>query len=120
MAVDLPFRLLSPAIAIMREEPLPYADRARRLLRCAKVHPGRVRARRRPTRLHAHKIAETNRGAELAPALALILRQAATNNARRPPRISASAPGAVAAPNLPFANVCEARHRRSASPAYPD
>jgi hypothetical protein len=46
---------------------------------------------RRPTQLHAHKIAETNRGDELARAPPLILRQVATNNARRPPRISASA-----------------------------
>src|SRR4249919_1346294 len=114
MAVDLPVPPLSPAIAIAREEPLPHADRARRLLRCAKVHPGRVRAQRRPTRLHAHKIAETNRGDALAQAPPLILRQVATNNARRPPRIAASVPAAVAAPNLLSANVCEARHRRSA------
>jgi hypothetical protein len=63
--------------------------------------------------LHARKIAGTNRGDELAPALPLIFRQAATNNARRPPRISTSASAAVEAPNLPFANVCEAQHQRS-------
>src|SRR5204862_3262487 len=119
MAVDLPFPLLPPAIATAREELLPHADRARRLLRCAKDHPGCVRAQRRPTRLHAYKIAETNRVAELAPALPLILRQVATNNVRRLARISASAPVAVVAPNLPFANVCEARHRRIASPTHP-
>src|SRR5438093_6258307 len=119
MAVDLTFRLLSPAIATTREALLPYADRARRLLQCAKVHPGCVRARWRPAQSRAHKIAETNHGAEVAPALPLILPQAATNNAHRQPRISASAAAAVAAPSLPFANVCEARHRRSASPAHP-
>src|SRR6478735_6975174 len=113
MAVDLPIPPLSPAIAKVREELLPHADRACRLLRCAKVHPGRVGAPRRPTQSRAHKIAETNRGDELAPVPPLILRQAATNNARRPQRIAASVSAAVAAPNLPSANVCEARHRRS-------
>src|SRR5204863_966913 len=120
MAGDLPFRLLFLAIAIAREEPLPYADRARRLLRPAKVHPGRVRARRRPIQLHAHMIAEANRADELAPTLLPTSRQAATNNGRRPLRISASASAAVAAPNLPSANVCEAPRRRSVSPAHPD
>ena len=114
MAVYLRVLLLFPAIATARAELLPYADRARRLLRYAKVHPGCVRAQRRLARWHAYKIAETNRDGEYAPALPIILRQVATNNARRPPRISASAAAAVAAPNLPFANVCEARHRRSA------
>src|SRR6266446_4633028 len=108
MAVYLRVLLLFPAIATASAELLPSADRARRLLRCAKVHPGCVRAQRRPTRWHAHKIAETNRGGEHAPVLPLILRQVATNNARRPLRISASAAAVVATPSLPFANVCEA------------
>src|SRR5206468_10274411 len=120
MVVYLRVLLLFPAIATARAELLPYSDRARRLLRCAKVHPGCVRAQRRPTRWRARKIAETNRGGEHAPALPLILRQVATNNARRPLRISASAAAAVVAPNLPFANVYEARHRRPASPTHPD
>src|SRR5260370_5720371 len=111
---------MPPAIAIARAELLQYVDRGPRLLRCAKVHPACVRAERQPTRWHVHKIAETNRGGEHAPALPLILRQAATNNARRPLRISASAAAAGAAPNLPFAHVCEARHQRSASPAHQD
>src|SRR5919205_4678220 len=120
MAADLPFPLLPPAIAIAREELLLHADRARRLLRCAKVHPRSVHARQQPTQLHADKIGETNRGGEVAPVLLPTSQQAATGNGRRPPHISASAAAAVAAPNLPFANVCEARHRRSASPAHPD
>src|SRR5258707_6255325 len=105
MVVDLPFPLLPRAIATAREELLPSVDRGPRLLRCAKVHPACVRAERQPTRWHVHKIAETNRGGERAPALPLILRQAATNNSRRPLRISASAAAAGAAPSLPFANV---------------
>src|SRR5262245_12172425 len=120
MVVDLPFPLQLPAIATVREELLPHADRALRLLQCAKVHPGCVRAEWRPTRLHVHKIAGTNRGDEPAPAPPLILRQVATNKGRRPSRISAFAPAAVAPPNSPFANVCEARYRKSASPAQPD
>src|SRR5262249_6669605 len=99
---------------------LPHADRARRPLRCAKVRLPSVRARQKPTRLHAHKIAETNRAGELVPAPPPILRQAATGNAHRPSRIAASAAAAVAAPNLPFGNVCEARYQRSVSPARPD
>src|SRR5207247_6667935 len=100
MAVDLTFRLLSPAIATTREALLPYADRARRLLQCAKGHPGCVRARWRPAQSHAHKIAETNHGAEVAPALPLIWRQAAANKAHREPRIAASAAAPVEAPTL--------------------
>src|SRR5215831_18038728 len=110
MAVDLPFPLLPPAIATAPEELLQYADPARRLLQCAKVRPGRVRGVRQPIQLHAHKIAGTNRGDEPSAAPLLILLQVAANNARRPSRISASAPAAVGGPNLPFANVCEARH----------
>src|SRR5262245_55525162 len=120
MAVDLPFRLLPPATAIAHAEPLPYTDRERQLLRCAKRHPRCVRAGWQPIRSHVRKIAETTRGDEHAPALLLISRQVAASNARRPLRISASEAATVEAPNLPFANVCEARPRRSVSQAHPD
>src|SRR5262245_20764112 len=120
IAVDLKFPLLRLAIATGHEELRRSADRARQLRLCAKVHPGSFHAREQPTRLHAHKIGETNRVAELVPARPLMLQQVATNNARHPPRISASAAAAVAAPNLPFANVCGAQLRRSDSPMHPD
>src|ERR1700745_2114329 len=109
MVADLPFLLLSLAIARVREAPLPHVGSARQLRRGAKVHPEIVRGRRRPTRLHAHKIAETNRGGEHAAALPPVLRQAATNRARRPARTSACATAEVATPNLPFVNAYEAQ-----------
>src|SRR5436309_8497049 len=119
-AVDLPFPLPSPAIATAREELLRHAGRARQLRACAKVHPGCARARYSPTRLRGHRTAETSHLAERTPTLAPICRQAAAGNARRSRHISSCAAAEAGLPSLPFANVCEAQHQRSASPARPD
>ncbi len=60
MAVDPPIPLLSPAIATKRAERLPHADRARRLRRCAKVHPDCVHAKPPPAQWHDRKTVETS------------------------------------------------------------
>src|SRR5205814_5764494 len=104
MAAGLPPLLLSHATATARVIRQPRGPATKQIHGHAKLRPHRAHVLLPPARLRAGRIAATSRSDRIVSIATRAVRQGTTGNGYHSLHTPASASGADAAPNLPFAN----------------